>query len=537
MRLTHTARLHSIRAHIVRSLCVLFALSAMCVFAQTTAPPAPIDAERVRALATASLAEEGSATGIVVGWMEGDTPQFVSVGVERKDGAAMSPRSHFEVGSITKALTGSLLGVLERRKVVALTDPVEKWIKELNGSACGRIRLEQLATHTSGLPRLPTFFSVFDALKDDPYAQMTREHVVSDCARWNPSADKPIKSEYSNYGFGLLGLVLERATQTPYETLIRRELLAPIGIADKEVTFSHVDPDSALLAQGYGMTGSAVPYWHIKSLHAAGAAVMSAETLLRIAHAAQRGMPPFDAGAAQVRFRGADAIGTPPSAADMIASPQTIEGLNQTMAQGLGWVTHTAHGDWIVWHNGGTGGFRSMLAFSRVSGRTMIALANGHNETKHIVLHLLNEKYDSKPAKSSSNTSALFRYVFFFVAAYLIFQLGTYAFLARQLRAGAPITNRFLKYLHKRFPVTPMEFALTVLFFGMFTALVAMAELWPPGAMRYAFGLLTTTGLIGFAFYWQPGVDARTATKRRWNIFNLLIGLAVCAGVLYSRLF
>jgi serine-type D-Ala-D-Ala carboxypeptidase/endopeptidase len=502
--------------------------------AQQVAPVASIDAERVRALALASLAEEGSATGIVVGWMEGDAPKFVSVGVERKDGAPVASRTHFEIGSITKALTGSLLAVLQRRGTVLLTDPVGKWVKELEGSACGKIRLEQLATHTSGLPRMPSMVSIFDGLKGDPYRTFTPEQVIADCAKWKPDSSAPPKSEYSNYGFGLLGLVLERATQTPYETLIRREISAPIGIGEMDVTFSHVDADSPLMAQGYGMTGRPVSYWHIKGLHAAGAAVTSPETLLRIAYAAQRQIPPFDAGAAKVRVRDPNALGAPPASEDMVANPLLVEGLSPRNSLGLGWVTNAAHNDWIVWHNGGTGGFRSMLAYSRVTGRSMVAIANGHNDLTSMVLHLLNEKHDAKPKKSDLFSNSVFAGIFYFATAFVLLHISAMAYLTRRLRTGEPMAQKALHRIKKELPITRLELAIKALTIFGVLLIFLMFKSWPLSALRFGFGAIGCAALFTFIRNWQPQIDERTATKRRLKICLSFLWLLVIGFLLVT---
>src|SRR5690606_27539378 len=116
----------------------------------------------------------------------------------------------YEIGSVTKALTGLLLADLIERKLVAADDPAQKFLPEgLTMPIAGDkpITLEHLSTHTSGLPRLPSNFAPADPA--DPYADYTQERMF-DFLKSHKLRRAPGKHEYSNYGAALLGQLLAR---------------------------------------------------------------------------------------------------------------------------------------------------------------------------------------------------------------------------------------------------------------------------------------------------------------------------------------
>jgi hypothetical protein len=103
--------------------------------------------------------------------------------------------------------------------VLRLDDPVARWLPELAPApdGIGSITLRQLATHTAGLPRLPTTLGFFlQMLRDpaDPYARYTRDDLLADLTKMAPTT--PGTFAYSNLGYAVLGLVLERASGRSY---------------------------------------------------------------------------------------------------------------------------------------------------------------------------------------------------------------------------------------------------------------------------------------------------------------------------------
>lgn len=98
-----------------------------------------------------------SQVGIVIGVVKGNETYFWSYGEkEFGKGVSVDPDTYFEMGSITKTFTATLLSMEVLNGSVSLHDPVSKFLNELDGLDAGKITLQELASHTSGLPRMPS---------------------------------------------------------------------------------------------------------------------------------------------------------------------------------------------------------------------------------------------------------------------------------------------------------------------------------------------------------------------------------------------
>lgn len=130
--------------------------------------------------------------------------------------------ARFEIGSITKTMTAILAASLAGDGVLTLDDKIGRW---LDAGPNQEITLEQLATHTSGLPSLAPNQPTGEG---NPYRDFTAE-LAEEGLR--ASARTPDAGYlYSNFGFQLLGLVLERASGQHYQDLLAERLLKPLGM-------------------------------------------------------------------------------------------------------------------------------------------------------------------------------------------------------------------------------------------------------------------------------------------------------------------
>jgi len=169
------------------------------------------------------------------------------------------PESVFQIGSVTKVVTGLLLADMADRGQVLLSDPATKY---LPGAAPGRATLADLATHTSGLPRLPPGLRRYALLRPgDPYAWYPAGALVRAGRRSLATAAGGQPYLYSNYGFGLLGYLLGQAEGVPYMKLAEQRICGPLGMSATRFNATPV--------QGYSR-GRPVGSWHLGALSAAG---------------------------------------------------------------------------------------------------------------------------------------------------------------------------------------------------------------------------------------------------------------------------
>ena len=230
-------------------------------------------------------------------------------------GLGSDEHTEFEIGSITKTFTADLLTRAVDRGELALDTTVGEII-DAAGSEINDVTLEELATHTSGLPRLAKMgLSQFIAsvTGGNPYADHTRDELFN-TAR-DTSLDDRGEFAYSNFGFALLGQLLAEAADIPYPTLIKDELLTPLGMKDTYLMTPGAVPDHA--PRGLTTAGRESTPWEMDADAPAGALRSSAHDMAIWA--------------------------------------------NHVLASPLPDYTWFHDSDTTFFHNGGTGGFMSML--------------------------------------------------------------------------------------------------------------------------------------------------------------------------------
>ena len=136
--------------------------------------------------------------------------------------------SVFEIGSITKVFTTSVLALMAATGDVSLDDPVTKFLPStVTFPESGRpITLADIATQSSGLPRLPTNFSPADP--SNPYADYSVDQMYEFLGGVRLTRAPGDSYEYSNLAMGLLGHVLALRAGTTYEAMVTDRLLVPI---------------------------------------------------------------------------------------------------------------------------------------------------------------------------------------------------------------------------------------------------------------------------------------------------------------------
>ncbi len=184
----------------------------------------------------------------------------------------------FEIGSITKTFTASVLADMVGRGEVRLDDPVANYLpRAVRMPVRGRpITLLDLATQSSGLPRMPDNFTPRDSA--NPYADYSVQQLYEFLSRYHLPRDPGAAYEYSNLGMGLLGHTLSLKARTTYEQLVTRRILTPLGMTETAITLTPAM--RARLAPGHDGEGHVVPNWDLPTLAGAGALRSTAKDLL-----------------------------------------------------------------------------------------------------------------------------------------------------------------------------------------------------------------------------------------------------------------
>lgn len=319
----------------------------------------------------------GRQPGVAVGVARaGADPLIACAGTsERPAGPAVRADTLFEIGSITKVFTSLLLADAVTRGELHLDTPLSALVPAgVRVPARGGrwITLRHLATHTSGLPRSPlgTGAELRSVVTQaNPYATLTAgalyEALVSARLRGTPG-EGPVK--YSNFGAALLGQALVVATgAADFGDLLRARVAEPLGLAD---TVAAVPPEQrSRLATGHGWRGRTTPHWHLTGMAGAGALLSSVTDLLTFLRA---------------QLRPAE---TPLGPAIALTQQEQLAGRRTGI--GLGWLQAPLDGATMLWHNGGTGGFRSFAAAVPERGVGVAVLVNGRRSPDLAGLRLL----------------------------------------------------------------------------------------------------------------------------------------------------
>jgi CubicO group peptidase (beta-lactamase class C family) len=281
--------------------------------------------------------EEGRATGIVLGVLEAEgTTRIVWSGEAGPEAKPLGTRSVFEIGSITKVFTGILLADMVAKGEVAYSDPVSKYLPD---SATMPTRDGQEIT-------------LFEFLSDH---ELERDIGAS--------------YEYSNIGVGLLGYVLAGVAGGSYEEVIRERILMPLGMSMSGITLE--GELAEWMANGHDQQGNIVPLWDIPTLAGAGAIRSDVGDMLTFL-AANTGEPQSDLEKA------------------MRESHTLREEISEQMGVGLNWHIRKVGEESVVWHNGGTAGFRTFAGFDPRTGVGAVVLTNSGHGADDIGFHLIN---------------------------------------------------------------------------------------------------------------------------------------------------
>ncbi|HEU4754468.1 MAG TPA: serine hydrolase, partial [Armatimonadota bacterium] len=235
----------------------------------STAMPFPSDSA-VLALLKQRVAEKRSA-GVVVGLLEPDgRTRVVAWGDPGPGQPPLDANSVFEIGSITKVFTGTLLAEMARSGELALDDPVAKYLPEgvrVPARDGKEITLLSLSEQNSGLPSVPSNLHPADAA--NPYAGYTVQQMYDFLSGYTLPGDPGERYEYSNLGVGLLGHALALRAGKPYEALVRARILAPLGMTHTAINFTPWMKQH--LALGHDPAGAVVPGWDLPAFAGAGA--------------------------------------------------------------------------------------------------------------------------------------------------------------------------------------------------------------------------------------------------------------------------
>ena len=354
--------------------------------------PSDIDIRKVLVDRVDVLAGKEDGIGIVVGIIGPQGRRIISYGhLNQGDPRPLDGNTGFEIASVTKVFTALLLAEMVQTREVALADPVAKYlpagvkIPERNGHA---ITLLDLATHTSALPFMPDEMPAFG---DSTAAKPSSADIYRFLAGYHLPRDPGVDWDYSNIGYWLLGEALASRAGMDFESLLRARVLAPLNLNDTAIT-----PSARLranLALGHDVSLQPAPYFSAGSTYAlmpaAGGLVSTPNDLLGFLSAVM-------------------GYERSPLASAMAAMLSTQRPKSSGQRQALGWIVRGDGNDQLIFHDGGSFGFASSLAWDAKARIGVVVLSNQLSDVSDIARHLLRPNIPlAKPTATKHTEIAL----------------------------------------------------------------------------------------------------------------------------------
>nr|WP_228724089.1 serine hydrolase domain-containing protein [Klebsiella pneumoniae]UNJ80880.1 beta-lactamase family protein [Klebsiella pneumoniae] len=262
--------------------------------------------------------------------------------------------TEFEVGSLSKTMTAALLSDAEHRGEVTPDTTVGDALPELSGPVTS-VRLSELASHHGGLPELATTLRQSVVMlsrivtRQNPW--YFSEYGLSEMSA-RAGINNKAHFEYSNMGYALLGLTLERITHMTYSELLEQRLLLPTGMKNTYVAGPR-DRRNLDFTGGWSAAGLREAPWYMHAFSPAGGVRSTITDMVKYTQALLSGRLPGS------------------SSMDPRASTD-----DDDSRVGYGWFTTTFRGQNITWHDGETAGYASVIAINRSQQTAVVILSD-----------------------------------------------------------------------------------------------------------------------------------------------------------------
>jgi CubicO group peptidase (beta-lactamase class C family) len=318
-----------------------------------------------------TLVDNGTNAAIVIGLVDPSGTQFYGYGKTSNttNTTVVNKDTIFDIGSITKTFTTTLLADMANEGILNLEDPIENYLPssvKVPMYYGQRITLEDLATHTSGLPENPPNLHISNITS---YSNYTREQLYQALSNVTLKTAPGTHFEYSNMGIAILGDILASKMCIPYEKLVKNRILNVLGMNSTVINLS--DLLISRLALGHG-NGIEIPITSIDlvvppPLAPAGSLRSSAADMIKY----------LSANMDLIKTKLNDAMEN----AQMIRSYTNLSGIvPYDIYIGLGWITTTNFGSQIIWHNGEVVGYNSLAAFNPTTQKGIVILCSSMSQ-------------------------------------------------------------------------------------------------------------------------------------------------------------
>lgn len=329
-------------------------LSLSCSSAQTNLPQNDTYRDEVDDLASVCIAD-GHIVGMSVGLIVRGQSYTYHYGLTEAKGRPPNNNTHYEIGSITKTMTGLLLADGVIRGDYRLDTHISEFVPEA-AKLDPRVTLQSLSIHTSGLPRLPA--NLFPLDPTAPYAKYDEDHLFAWLAEPKMAYEPGTQAIYSNLAVGLLGYALARHADSDFASLLKKRILIPLAMNDTGIALT--DDQLAGMAKPHREDATPDYLWDMNVLAGAGGVRSTLDDMLKYL-------------AAQL-----DPDKTPLSQAIELSQQRQIDAGSPSLGDGtymgLGWLIE--EDERRLNHRGQTGGYFAEMWFDRDKQVGYIVMSN-----------------------------------------------------------------------------------------------------------------------------------------------------------------
>ncbi len=269
-------------------------------------------------------------------------------------GLPFTPETPSNIGSVTKQFTAMAIMILAERKKLSYDDPVSRYIPEFSQSAhLSKVTLRHLLTHTSGIP------DYGDLAIDD--SQLDQKGLIAALLKKEDALAEPgLRYRYSNPGYALLAIVVERISGKRFAELLKQEIFEPVGMSN---TFVYDSPTktSAKTAVAYNQFGD-VDDGSPTAIPGDGGIYSTVDDLFKWDQALYT-----------------DKLVPQASLSEAFTPAKVQQG---TSTYGFGWNVVEQGGNKYLWHQGSQAGFRAFIERRLPNKVTVIMLTNKGNSKR-----------------------------------------------------------------------------------------------------------------------------------------------------------
>jgi serine-type D-Ala-D-Ala carboxypeptidase/endopeptidase len=369
---------------------------------------------QLKTLINALVDKNNTNAAIAIGFIDPNGTQFYGHGkMSNTNTTTVDQNTIFAIGSITKVFTTTLLADMVNQRLVKLNDPIEKYlpsnikVPQYKGH---KITLEDLATHTSGLPNFPSnYCTSFDPMSTAFQHSIQYRKDLMDCTKnytfnqfyqalSNTSLlrEPGSKFEYSNFGMGLLGHILTlESNMTSYDELLSKRILDVLDMNSTSIGLS--DSQKSRLAIGHFNGGQELPTWNASNPIAPGPALHSTVSDMLKFLSANMGLikTKLDDAMQKTHLIRHSTDHLLPNDEPASFNTGNFDTNKLGFYVGLGWMISTNFGQEIVWHSGSTpDGYNSFMVFNPSKERGIVILCSADTSNINISDIIFKQKND-----------------------------------------------------------------------------------------------------------------------------------------------